>query len=727
MQFYHAITIISLILMAAGVIAVAVNLIIKNRADRISYIRSFKAGKSFVIYLFAIPLYSIGSVYAGENAISAILSSFQGMGDLLVLKYNVAPIQALMADCTIYRITVYICFVLVFFNAIVFFLSLAMQYLWSGFRNLHFSCSTKEKLILFGNNEQNHLIYKSDDRRTKAVVDKVKGEDVIDLYVKNIAYTSVSVVESYVEKTVQKSAKRKRAIVAIVNTGDDERNIQICRSFIKNISSLDEGQRSECFVKLKVFVFGDSRYETIYSELSADSCGCISYLNKYQKIASDWVDKYPVSRFLTDEQIDYQTSLVKEGVELNAFLVGFGKTNQQIFLTSVANNQFITQTEKGIGVKKIKYHIFDKNPAECNKNLNHNYYRYKNECEGFKQEDYLPLPDYPAEENFQQLDLNSTKFYQEIHKAVCLSKKGVNLFVIAFGSDLENVDMAHKLAAKCREWGVQNFYLFVKIRGGEVALDEPNCIAIANEEEVVYDVEKILGDDIFRMAQMRNAVYDIEYELTQDGAAVTDARVAQIKATAYQEWFTKKTQMQRESSLYGCLSIRSKLNMMGLDYRAVTAQGEALSEQEYLETYARGDKPDIAFYSVQADGKPIVHYSLEFKPSRRTSLAIHEHLRWNAFMISKGMVPASKKQILEEKDERGKYTNGKNFAVRRHGNLTTFEGLVEFRKMIAERDREKYDSLDAAEESSDVIKYDYQLLDEAYWLLTENGYKIVRL
>ena len=30
------------------------------------------------------------------------------------------------------------------------------------------------------------------------------------------------------------------------------------------------------------------------------------------------------------------------------------------------------------------------------------------------------------------------------------------------------------------------------------------------------------------------------------------------------------------------------------------------------------------------------------------------------------------------------------------------------------------------EENYDVIKYDYQLLDDAYWLLTENNFKIIR-
>ena len=49
----------------------------------------------------------------------------------------------------------------------------------------------------------------------------------------------------------------------------------------------------------------------------------------------------------------------------------------------------------------------------------------------------------------------------------------------------------------------------------------------------------------------------------------------------------------------------------------------------------------------------------------------------------------------------------------------TFEGLVEYRKIVAARDK-------TDEIKKDVIKYDYQLLDDAYWLLETNGYKIVK-
>ena len=87
-------------------------------------------------------------------------------------------------------------------------------------------------------------------------------------------------------------------------------------------------------------------------------------------------------------------------------------------------------------------------------------------------------------------------------------------------------------------------------------------------------------------------------------------------------------------------------------------------------------------------------------------------------MISRGYIPATKDQIANEMIYEY-HTNGKNARLRTHGNLTTFNGLVEYRQMVSLRDKKP-------EISKDVIKYDYQLLDDAYWLLTECGYKIIK-
>ena len=44
---------------------------------------------------------------------------------------------------------------------------------------------------------------------------------------------------------------------------------------------------------------------------------------------------------MSEKQIDYSTSLIKKDVDINVIMLGFGRSGQQILLTSVANNQFL--------------------------------------------------------------------------------------------------------------------------------------------------------------------------------------------------------------------------------------------------------------------------------------------------------------------------------------------------------------------------------------------------
>ena len=472
-----------------------------------------------------------------------------------------------------------------------------------------------------------------------------------------------------------------------------------------------------------MFLFGEPQYEAVYGDIVKDGYGCVHYVNKYQLIAIDFIEKYPFTQFMGEKHLDYETSLVKEGTDVNVFMIGFGKTNRQIFLTSVANNQFIEKRRGRVALKQANYYIFDKNPAQNNKNFNHNYYRYRNECKG---EDYLPLPDAPAREEYFFLDVAAPDFYNNIREKAVQSSSSVNFAMIAFGSDLENIDMAQKLAAKRKEWGIENLVIFVKVRGshqGEHLLEAENCYLIGQEAEVVYNLPKLLRGNMTEMAKCRNEVYELESAVTKSNQPLTEEKAKAIRQKAEEDWYKEKSQAERESNLYCCLSLRSKLHMMGLDYcKKEAGDKPALSEEEYLHIYAKEDMPDRESIPFKVDGKSIVTYTLRFPESRRKNMAMQEHYRWNSFMISQGTVPATKTQIKTEKQEvngEERYTNGKNYDLRRHGNLTTFEGLVEFRQMIAERDKTK-------EEKKDVIKYDYQLLDDAFWLLDKVGCKIIK-
>ena len=81
-------------------------------------------------------------------------------------------------------------------------------------------------------------------------------------------------------------------------------------------------------------------------------------------------------------------------------------------------------------------------------------------------------------------------------------------------------------------------------------------------------------------------------------------------------------------------------------------------------------------------------------------------------MIVNGFIPCNKREIL---------TLNKQDALqkRKHGNLTTMEGLIEFRNLVAQETGK-------TAENTDVIRYDYQFMDDIVWLLEKCGYKLIK-
>ena len=92
---------------------------------------------------------------------------------------------------------------------------------------------------------------------------------------------------------------------------------------------------------------------------------------------------------------------------------------------------------------------------------------------------------------------------------------------------------------------------------------------------------------------------------------------------------------------------------------------------------------------------------------------MQEHLRWNAFMIRLGFVPAAIDQIRAD----GK-NHGKNYEKHIHFKLTTHEGLLQYRKMLVEEGFK--------EEDVDVLQKDFVVMDNLYDILESCGYAIVK-
>lgn len=719
------ISVISIVCTAIMLVMV-VRLVVKfyhlNRTERIEYVKSFKKGKCILINLVAVPLYLLAGLDAGKGTGEAILYSISKSIGLVVLSFEI-PFK-LIGQNIFYGIAIGLCFVLVLLNAWMFAFSVFHQTIWHFRKMSKFTHSRNDKCIIVGNNENSRLIYGS-CHCDKMIVGSIGKAEQEQLYKFNVLYKDYGIevrlwdwIGKEMKNLLSNCKKCGHKVTVILNNDTEQDNLDQCGRWLEFLVALPV----EWLPVFDVYVFGDREFEDIYAQYEAKSRGSLHYINEYQQLAIDFIDCYPLTEFMDGKQIDTDSSLLHPETEVHVAMIGFGRVNQQIFLSMVANNQFLTKNKEGKLVpKNVEYHLFDRQHTGNHKNLNHNYFRYrflfssKDFTEG---DSYLPLPEIPSSEQYHHLDINDIQFYDDLKRSLSFSNCSVNYIIVSLGMDYASIDLTNKIVTKLKEWKLGHTYLFVRIKDKKtfedagIFLDSAFCHPFGANQDVVYDYSHIIQEKFSEMAILRNFVYDVEHDVQHTVVTEKELNISRLR------WFTDKTTIDRESNVYCCLSLRNKLHLMGLDYRRIgDATGEELTEEEYLRIYAGDDLPDIVY---NCDGTPkAIHYGLVFNDSRRKTMAIQEHQRWNAFMIMRGFIPAAKEEILNEVNREGQYTNGKNYAMRHHGNLTTFDGLAEFRQMISKRDT-------LPEESCDVIKYDYQLLDGAWWLLHQSGFAIVK-
>lgn len=687
-----------------------------DRIGKLNYIKSFKKGKFASLYFAAIPLYWIGVSYNGVKGVYAFLEAIKSTVELVVLKYGYSNVSKLLEDNTYYRAVMYLCYVLVTLNAIAFVLAITGERIYNSVKKFSIIKSRAPIYIVVGWNEKNKMIIKSLKGRKNAVIltENLTTEALDFAYEQKIAIAKEpedGSLSAFLEKNYAKFTDR--AVNVIVNTGDDAKNL----IYVEQISNLIlEGNLFEYSVDdikgLNCYVFGEPENESAFLHYVKKTNGCVRFIDKYKLIAMDFMEKYPLTEFMSKKELDYENVSIKEKVELNVVMVGFGKTNRRIFLTSVANNQFLVKKGNEYKEKIVNYYIYDKNEAKENKSLNHDYFRYCNLYDELllRQDEFLPIPPKPANETFIKKDVNSGEFYKSVREN--LSNGGENAFnylIIAYGSDMENLDFAEKLSEKLREWGLSNqTKLFVKIRDGVFSKNivdkeyAPNggYMSFGNEAETVYNIDKIIHERNETMAKDRHICYALEY--------CDPANEKEAIKKANNEWYSVMQQTQREANVYACLSIKPKLQLLGYD---LAKDGNDDSD-EFMREYTRFDP--IKYTDKEIKGKRVILYDdCDFKENTvRNAYARQEHQRWNAYEICSGVIPASIAEIKTKSKEQ-------LIKVRKHRNITTYDGLLEYRKIMAKQTGK-------TESDCDVIKYDYQLMDDIVWLVKRHGYNITK-
>ena len=714
----YAIITLCLIYMAFLVASFVFKFVRANRVGRLKLVKGYAKGRFVLIYICAVPLFFIASLRDGAKVIEAIFSAVEASVELVVLKLDYSTIATLAETNSYFSAVMVILFVLCVINIAMVSLALFYQKLVNYIYLKKATQKGAKTYVIVGANDKNRdVLTSAHDSKIWIVEPKDRTSELDEFaYINKIAV--VKLKEGRLDATLKGmfSDFTDRTVKVIINTDCDETNLLYTEEATEIINSIDiarldiDDERG-----LNVYVFGEPENGSAFLHFVKKSSGQVRYINKYKLIALDFTLKHPLTEYMGEEEIDYESATLKNDVDLNVVMVGYNKTMQEVLVTSIANNQFATLENGSLIEKAVNYSIFAKKDGEnTEKNLNHTYYRYVFDREEMlnNSDKYLALPEVPANVNFVPKDVNDHEFYKCVKEALVPKKdrRVFNQIIVAYGSDIENVDISEKLSIKIKEWGIEDkTKVYVKVRSRELAeriiKDEYKevcaLITFAGDKDVVYNTRNIVAEDIETMARDRHLAYAV-CDALQEGKSEKEA-----KANALKKWYSW-AQPQRDANVYGVLSIRMKLNLMGYDYQ----KGEQNEEinNAFMAKYQKGD--EIVYKEKTVGEKKLIEYNNNFvKGSLRERMAIQEHQRWNAYMITQGVIPSTKEEIAREK--------GKNLTLRRHGCLTTFDGLLEYRAIMAKAN-------DSNEELEDVIRYDYQLLDDVIWLLKRNGMALIK-
>lgn len=715
----YVITTLCFIYMTALVVSFAYKLLKQNRAGRLKYLKGFKKGKFSLIYFASVPLYYVGLRHAGYGVGGALLRAIKSSVETVVLKFGYDNVSALMDTNAYFKGVMGLSFALICANAVIFLFAFVAERLYNYVKKQYIDRFSAETYVIVGYGKHTKAIIESvRGKRNVVLVAENVNEDIQDFaFIEKVVAVELNKAKG-VAGTLGKTLQNldRKVVNVIVDTGSDAENLKITEELSQVILELDyEKYAIDVKCGLYVYVFGAPENASAFYHYEKKTNGCVRYVNKYKLLAMDFVGNHPLTEYMTEKEIDYATGTLRDDVTVNVVMVGFGKTSQQIFLTSVANNQFVTFNGREICDKPVNYWIYDKISAEKDKNLNHDLFRYINAYDDLvaHADDYLPIPAPPANQKFFKIDVNDGDFYGSVRDNLSVGgKNAYNYLIVAYGTDMENLDMTEKFAEKLREWDlVENTKVFVKIRDDVLSRSvidkeyarESGYITFGAEGRVGYNIANIVSEANETMARYRHMSYAFEY--MKEGESEAD-----VMARARKEWFTEWQQVQRESNTYACLSIKSKLNLLGFDISKDEC-AEDISD-EFFQKYSEGDP--VKYTGATVNGKKVVDYgdcNFIFG-SVRNIFGVHEHARWNAYEISCGYLPATIEEIKTKSKQ-------ELIATRKHRNITTFEGLYEYRRIMAELTGK-------TEAQTDVIKYDYQLMDDLVWLLKSNGYKIVR-
>jgi len=539
---------------------------------------------------------------------------------------------------------------------------------------------TKGCDIVIGYNEAAHIyLNKHKDKTIVWLNNDVNPNLIKDLNNSKIAY----IISEINESNLIGFLKKKVRYNFIAFNYEQEQYQNLINTFI-NIQSKDY----YIFLYLEV-KFNEAevvRNEYLKRKDSDESNLFIRTFSRYELISRKFVSEVTIPYYLPQDFYN-ENRTIKEYYKINVFFLGFGKVNTSLFTMFCQNNQLVGMDEGTLVNHLVNYYVIDRDPNAVNAKR----IKYIIDNVNKMESDFI-RPEPLCNFEIINWDVNSSEGINKV-KRIVNQKNSFNFIIVSYGNDFENAETAIWLQ---NELNSNNCVIACRLRNIEINNDKILCFG--NEEEIISH-EYIVDDELLSFAKEIDAIYSklnindyLEYE---------------------RHWDTLN-QIELYSNLYSAISLKFKLNLMGLGVSKDPNQ-KSLSFEEVMAIYSK-------------DSNPNPTYEDYFKTTIRNVIAYSEKLRWNAFYIFNGYKPMLKKDVEEKIKENKGTVIRKDHQAKKHICLTSMRGLEQVHQYLYQTFGKQ---LNVTIEDIETYKYDYMAFDKndinLIKTLLDRGYKIYYL
>lgn len=607
-----------------------------------------------IIALFLV--YFIGQLVLTNEYMAAFLNSLTATRDVLVLKFNYSLIADAFKTYPIFALSYIITLLIAYYYALRLLVNLFFRRLTNKVKI--YGMRRKPLVVIIGECPEGEAFFAQNGGNILLWSPTALSEK-IPTYRAPLTKSGFAYLSQY--KNVE-----------FITFSCQKTSASLSQLFLQSLTE-DDYTNSNLFLTIVV----NEEYSQVYDAIIEEGRGLIKVINKYELLAQDVISRYPLSKYLDETFINHQ-GLINPEKSIQVLFVGYGKVNQALYVHTIMNSQFVTTAANKLVPLVPHYHLFDKCSAPCSKTLNHTLLRYDETK--FTKADYLPLPDKVHDTTFHALDFNSKAFLDTCEQIIL--KPHTHTFVyVSVLDDLVNLDLVLKLKAHCRYLNANHVSFFVRVNDYETAKN-------------LLDTNQSLANITLYGSDSTYLKRGLLFDRHLDEAAANLALQYDLKKTHSKNPIPLKPRhayralsvYKQASNRYSVLNLNFKLNLLG--FTIFNDAAPAVDPAAFTKIYQG------------ADTNPAPDYNFSPPFNVRDIMAYQEHLRWNAFHIANGYLPLKKADLT--------LTNNKDIDKRLHACLTTFDGLKDYHTYLLSFANE---TTPLSFSDVDVIKYDYQILD----------------